>query len=64
MLPATAVADESFFVTRRSAVFVTVSVSSAELLALVGSVVPTGAVIEAVFATVAVAPGDNVAVSV
>ena len=62
--PATTEAAESVLVTRRSADFVTVSVSVAELFVVEGSVVPVGAVIDAVFATVPFAAALNVAVIV
>jgi hypothetical protein len=63
-VPGTAVAELSVFVNARSAVTLSVSVSVAELLPGVESVTVTGAVIEAVFANVPVAPWAMFAVSV
>ena len=63
-LPGTAVADPSVFVIERSAVGVVASVSLAELLPGVGSVVPAGTATVAVLTSMPVAAADSVAVSV
>jgi hypothetical protein len=62
--PGVAVADESVFVIDKSAFGLSVSVSVAELLPGVGSVVPLGTVIVAVFANEPVDAAETAAVSV
>ena len=63
-MPGVPVGDESLFVIERSADGLRVSVSVAVLFAAVGSVVPVGAVIDPVLASVPVAEALTVAVSV
>ena len=63
-MPGVPVGDESLFVIERSADGLRVSVSVAVLLPGVGSVVPVGAAMVAVFAKVPVAEALTVAVSV
>ena len=64
VVPGISVVEESVFEIDRSAMRVSVSVSVAELLPGVESVVPVGVAIDAVFASEPVAPEATVAVNV